>query len=275
MVVDDEPEIAAYFGNLIKQLVNTEGDVEIFKSGSQALARMREEPMDLLISDIVMPVTNGLSLLNYIVKSGLDTEVIFLTAYENFEYLYEINKIKRCGYIIKSEKEEMILAGVQEMLDKMNQKRMQQETITHAKKQIDEVKRLFSEEKVKQLVFYDNPDAVDERRIIHEIREYIKEHIHEDITIMAVAEVFHYSPTYLSKIFKKFGKENISKYILDEKLKTAKLLLVDSDKSIGEISAMLGYQMPQTFARAFRRELSMTPQEYRRKYRKSYLDGEK
>ena len=53
---------------------------------------------------------------------------------------------------------------------------------------------------------------------------------------------------------------------MEQKLQEAKKMLLKTDKSVQEIAAELGYQSSQAFARAFRRELAMTPQEYRREY---------
>lgn len=272
LVVDDERELADYIGRMVQGFFGDEGDVEVFYSGTRALARLQEESFDLLLSDMVMPVTNGMKLLEYIAANRSETEVIFLTGYEEFDYIYKVNKLKKCSYIIKTEHESVITDALREAVERMEQRRRQAETVAQAQKQIAEVKQIFSEEKAKQMLSYEEAPENSEQRIIHKIREYVHAHIHEDITAATIAEVFHYSPAYLSKIYKNYGKEKLSTYIIAEKIKAAKKLLVESDKTVAQISAMLGYQSPQAFARAFRRELSMTPQEYRRAYRERYME---
>lgn len=266
LVVDDELEIAEYVGELVRKLLKEEAEVEVFHSGTKALKRMQEHPVDLLMTDIVMPVTDGFALLGYVAENSRDTEVVLLTAFEEFDYIYRANKIKACSYVVKAEDEAVIEKAIEEAVERLKDRQRKQDTVEHAKKQIEEVKQIFREEKVKQMLTYDKEDEESDRQIIERIKEYIKEHVREDLTAASVAEVFHYSSAHLSKIFREHGKEKLSGYIMRQKLKEAKRLLVETDESIQNISAALGYQSSQAFARAFRRELSMTPQEYRRMY---------
>lgn len=266
LVVDDEVEIAEYVGDLVKNLLKDDVVVEVFHSGTKALKRMKEWPVDLLMTDIVMPVTDGFALLSYAAGEGKDTEVILLTAFEEFDYIYRANKIKACSYVVKAEEETIIEKAIGEAIGRLKDNRRRKDTVEQAKKQIEEVKQIFREEKVKQMLTYDEEEGEGDRQIIERIRMYIKEHAGEELTAATVAEVFHYSPAHLSRIFKENSGEKLSSYIMRQKLKEAKRLLVETDESIHDISTVLGYQSSQAFARAFRRELSMTPQEYRRVY---------
>lgn len=266
MVVDDEAEIADYVGSLVEEVLDGEGEVQVFYSGTRAKKKLEEEPVDLLLTDIVMPVTDGFALLEYAAKSLPDSEVILLTAYEEFSYIYRANKIKSCSYIIKTESEEVIQNAVRQAVHRLEDRRESRESVEAAKKQIDEVKQIFSEEKARQMVSYAGEETESELVLIRKIKIYIKEHRKEDLTAASIAQTFHYSPAYLSKIFRQYGKGKLSAYIMEQKLQEAKKMLLKTDKSVQEIAAELGYQSSQAFARAFRRELAMTPQEYRREY---------
>ncbi|MDO4445022.1 MAG: DNA-binding response regulator [Bacillota bacterium] len=265
IVVDDEVEIADYVGDIVKGILGEEADVEIYYSGTRTKKRMEEIALDLLITDVVMPVTDGFQLLEHLVECQPEAEAILLTAYEEFDYIYRANKIKPCSYIVKAESEDVIRKGIQETIHHLEMKRENQETVNTARKQMEEVKNIFSEEKVKQMVTYEG-EIGNEQEIIRKIKSYIKENRKEDITAASVAEKFHYSPAYLSKLFKTYGNEKLSVYIMYQKLQEAKKMLLETDMSVQQIGVELGYQSPQAFARAFRRELGMTPQEYRRMY---------
>lgn len=266
MVVDDEMEIAEYVGDLVRETLGDEGEVEVFYSGTRAKKRMAEQQPDLLLTDIVMPVTDGFALLEYAAENMPDVEVILLTAYEEFSYIYRANKTKRCRYIVKTEKEDVIKDAIQKAIESLEEKRAGRESVETAKKQMREVRQLFSEEKAKQMLSYEGVEEKNDQELIRRIKAYIKEHIKEDLTGASIAETFHYSPAYLSKIFKQHGKEKLSAYIMEQKLQEAKRMLLETDRSVQDIAAELGYLSPQAFARAFRRELGITPQEYRREY---------
>lgn len=266
VVVDDEMEIAEYVGELVREVLGEEADVKILYSGTQALKYLQEHKADILLTDLVMPVTDGFKLLEYVADHELETEVILLTAYEEFNYIYRANKIKSCRYIVKAESEEIIKKEIVETADAVRVKKRAQATVEHARKQIAEVEQIFSEEKAKQMLTYEKDQGESESMIIEKIKIYIKEHIQEELTAAYIADQFHYSQAYLSRIFKEHGKEKLSNYILNQKMRKAKELLIQTDESVSEIGMKLGYQSSQAFARAFRRELSMTPQEYRRIY---------
>lgn len=264
LVVDDEKEIAEYLGGLVRELLGERAEVEVFCSGTRAKKSLEEHSVDLLMTDIVMPVTDGFQLLEYAALNMPDAEVIMLTAYEEFEYIYRANKIKRCSYIVKTEQESVIQDGIRGAIERLEEKQHNQESVEHARQQIKEVKLVFSEEKAKQMITYEEEE--DDQQIIRTIKDYIKEHRKENLTAASIAEKFHYSPAYLSKIFRIYAKEKLSAYIMEQKLQDAKQLLLETDDSVQSIAAALGYQSSQAFARAFRRELAMTPQEYRREY---------
>lgn len=265
LVVDDEVEIADYIGNLVKETLNGEAEVQVLYSGTMARKRLEKIPADLLVTDVVMPRVNGLDLLKYVAGNHPDTEVVLLTAYESFDYIYQANKIKACSYVVKVESEELICNKVQEAIQRQRDKKIKEETIDYARKQIEEVKQIFSEKEAKRMLNYEENMQVD-WQLIRNIREYIRDNIKECITVASVAEAFHYSPAYLSKLFKQLGNENLSNYIMRQKIKEAKKMLIETNDSVQTIARKLGYQSSQTFARAFNRELSMTPQEYRRTY---------
>lgn len=265
LVVDDEMEIAEYVGDLVRETLGDKAVVEVFYSGTRARKRLEETSVDLLLTDLVMPITDGFQLLEYTVLNCPETEVLLLTAHEEFEYIYRANKIRPCSYIVKAEKESIIKKEIEEAVKRLQESRAQKHTVEHAKRQIEEVKQIFSEEKARQMMTYEEEIRSDQQRI-EDIKNYICEHRKEDLTAASIAAIFHYSPAYLSKIFRIYGKEKLSVYIMRQKLKEAKQMLVHTNEPIQNIASCLGYQSPQAFARAFRRELGITPQEYRRDY---------
>ncbi|MNC32217.1 Melibiose operon regulatory protein [compost metagenome] len=79
-----------------------------------------------------------------------------------------------------------------------------------------------------------------------------------------IAQNVHLNADYLTRIFKKEEGISISKYIINRKIERAKNLLADTNKSIGEIAAMVGYYNYSSFNRVFTKEVSMSPQEYKK-----------
>lgn len=60
--------------------------------------------------------------------------------------------------------------------------------------------------------------------LITDIKEYIREHITEDISLASVAQQFNISAGYLSKFFKENTDESFSKYMIEQKFTYAQRL---------------------------------------------------
>ena len=82
LVVDDEEGARELFNTILTD----EGyEVALANSGEDALTLFKNQPFHLVITDIKMPVMDGLQLLQEIRKMGSKTDVIMVTAYARDE----------------------------------------------------------------------------------------------------------------------------------------------------------------------------------------------
>ena len=88
----------------------------------------------------------------------------------------------------------------------------------------------------------------------------------ETITVEAMAKEFYMSRSYLSKRFKAESNITLTDFILNRKTEEAKHLLRYTDKPLTAISLDLGFSSPGHFSRVFRKYVSMSPSDYRKKY---------
>jgi two-component system response regulator YesN len=76
-------------------------------NGRAALEYLQKNPgVDIVITDVDMPVMDGLELSEKMRESGFMQDVIFLSSYSNFEYVRRAFKAGACDYILKSEMDE-------------------------------------------------------------------------------------------------------------------------------------------------------------------------
>lgn len=101
------------------------------------------------------------------------------------------------------------------------------------------------------------------RDIIAKSKKYIDEHYGEELTVNALAKKFIINPNYLSNLFSKETGFTITKYITKVRMKKACELLKETSINIADVSGSVGYQDPQYFYRVFKKEMSITPAEYR------------
>lgn len=102
---------------------------------------------------------------------------------------------------------------------------------------------------------------------LKKVEKYIHEHLGEDLTLTVLADVGGFNAAYLSRIFKQKYQCNLSVYIMNERVKQAKNLLVETDEKINRIGEMVGYLTPHSFTRVFKAAEGITPAEYRGRYR--------
>jgi two-component system response regulator YesN len=99
--------------------------------------------------------------------------------------------------------------------------------------------------------------------ITDRICQYIEEHLGEDLSLVRLAEIHYFNPTYLSRFFKQESGINLSDFIDRCRVKKAKELLRDSHMKVRDVAEEVGYEAAHSFTRFFKKVTGMTPQEYR------------
>ncbi|MEV5030309.1 response regulator transcription factor [Paenibacillus sp. LPE1-1-1.1] len=99
--------------------------------------------------------------------------------------------------------------------------------------------------------------------VIERICQFIEEHLSEDLSLVRLAEIHYFNPSYLSRFFKQERGINLSEYIDKCRLRKAKDLLRDGDLKVREVASFVGYEAAHSFTRFFKKATALTPQEYR------------
>ena len=104
LVVDDELPIRTWIAAALKKITEISVQVVgIASNGREALEIFQEKKPDVVLTDIKMPILDGLSLLKKIKQTDTHAEVVILTCYEEFSYAREAVSEKAYDYILKTE----------------------------------------------------------------------------------------------------------------------------------------------------------------------------
>ncbi|NLL76897.1 MAG: AraC family transcriptional regulator [Clostridiales bacterium] len=103
---------------------------------------------------------------------------------------------------------------------------------------------------------------------LFKITSYIQEHFREDLSLEYVAGIFGFSPTYLSRIFKKYANVNYKTYVLNVRVEYAFKELLNTDKSVNKIAENNGFPDARSFAKAFFARFGISPDKYRKEMKK-------
>ena len=106
---------------------------------------------------------------------------------------------------------------------------------------------------------------------IDQIIKYIGNEYSNNITLNSVCKKFGYSFSYLSAKFKKEAGMNFTQYLQKIRVEQSKRLLANTNKTIEEIAATVGYRDIKSFYTVFRKFSDTTPAKFRKNYYKEIL----
>lgn len=109
--------------------------------------------------------------------------------------------------------------------------------------------------------------------IYFKIKKYLDENYHNPITVDSIAENFHFSSSYISRIFKKHSGLPPFRYLLTLRINEAKRLIEENEGiNFCLISEMVGYPDPHYFSRIFKNMTGLSPSDYKNKHFKDKLE---
>lgn len=249
LVADDEPIERLVIDKKIKGFFPDQTEIFLAENGIQAVELFEEKDCQIAILDIEMPGMNGLDAAAKIKKNHPQSSIVFLTAFDEFNYAKRAIEIRALDYLLKPGADEDLINVLEEafhICDTTNssENRGKREETAPVSVPADE---------------NDAPPNV----FVGQIQGYIEDHYQEDIALLDVAGVFGYSDVYFCKLFKQnFGKNFIT-YLNEFRMNKAKELLANPAINIKDVSTLAGYRDANYFTRVFKRMVGKTPSEYR------------
>lgn len=110
-----------------------------------------------------------------------------------------------------------------------------------------------------------------ESRRIHKVKEYIKQHYTEEITLEDMASLVGMTSGAFSRFFRQHTGKKFIDYLIDIRLGAAARSLVDSTNTVSEICYGSGFNNLSNFNRSFKKSKGMTPKEFRSMYKKNMV----
>lgn len=237
IIVDDELKIRQGLQNLFPW-ANYGYEVKgIFANGQQTLDYLEKNKVDVVLTDICMPIMNGIELNQHIDEKYPDILVIFLTGYSDFHYMQAAIRHHAADYLLKPIKHDELYTGLQKVRQKLDKK-------YHIRPCRNEA------------------DSNYYRKIIVEVVHYLEEN-YRNATLSEAAARVNLSPNYLSRIFREKSESGFSELLTQIRMKKAAELLCDISYKAYEIAYQVGYDNPKNFSRAFKQYYSVSPKEFR------------
>lgn len=250
IIVDDEPRHRRGLANVIAK-IRPDYKINQFKNANEALDFLKENRVDIIITDIKMPILDGLAFIKNYQENKFNTKIIILSGYANFEYAQNAIGLGVFDYILKP----IDLDKVKEMINKVENSIKEDEEKRLKDINMIKLRRQDLQEKL-------NEDKT--KALFNVYIDYIKENYMKDISLEKISSRFNFNASYFSTMFKENAGMSFVKYLLKIRMENACELLIKSNKKIYEISDLVGYKDCKYFNRVFKKEMKVSPEEYRK-----------
>lgn len=265
LIVDDEHLIRKWLILFIRQAgLDIKPQICEAASGAEALEHIRRQPFDLMITDIKMPVMDGIELIRHAKPLQPHLTVVVLSAYS------ELNDVKtalRAGaqdYILKAEMQPQDIRHILETAA-ANRLRRPGPPETAAGFSCPASPAAEAAEPAA-------PDCLPDRPIhnaaIRSAVRYIRQHYAEKMSLERISRSVYLNDSYFSQLFKKETGMSFTDYVEAVRIRAACGALAQTDDRIGDIAAAVGFAGQAYFAKQFKKATGLSPMAYRRRMRR-------
>ena len=236
MIVEDEYLVRQGIASLVNYEQFGMQVIAQAENGIEAWQKFQDNPADILLTDINMPQMNGLELSKLVRDQAPKCHIVFLTGYDDFDYARTAIKLGADDYLLKpfsKDDVEEMLAKVQTKLDKERKKAQIQNLVDQGQHS--------------------------------ELEEAIHERLADsELSLKNLAFQLGFSPSYLSVLIKKELGLPFQDYLIQERMKKAKLLLLTTDLKIYEIAEQVGFDDMNYFSQRFKQVVGLTPRQFKK-----------
>jgi len=239
LVVEDEGDMRLY---LEKELSSTY-NIRSAANGQEAVEIISENKVDLVVSDIMMPVMDGCQLCNFIKTNEEYSHipVILLTAVVGVETRIETLESGADGYIEKPFKMELLKANIQNLFrnKEIFYKQFANSPLSHFKS--------TTSNKV-------------ENAFMEKLHAAVMKHLaDQELGIDMLTDILGTSKTTLYRKIKSNTGLNTNEYIRLCRLKKAADMLSSQEYRINEVAYLTGFSSPSYFATSFQKQFNISP----------------
>ncbi|MBR9919393.1 MAG: response regulator [Bacteroidetes bacterium] len=242
LIVEDNQDMQSF----LKGIFRDEYQVITADNGQEGLEQAKNQNLDLIISDLMMPEMDGLTFCEHL-KTDLLTShipVILLTAKAMEESKMKGYKIGADDYITKPFNPNLLKVRVESLLSQREQLR---ETFN---------RDFLLQPKEVELA---SPDE----DLLHKIVQIMEENLEEsDFSVNKMCEMVNLSHMHFIRKVKQLTGKKPNDLLKSFRLRRAKDLLSQNKLTVSEVAYKVGYDLPNSFSRAFKREYGLSPTEF-------------
>jgi len=260
LLCDDEPLECLALQRIFAQAPYPIRIVGIAHDGNEAVSIAREKKPQIVFMDIRMPGMDGLEATKHIRALNSQTQIIILSAYDDFAYAQEALRLGAVDYVLKPAEPKVLYETLGRIIERIRREEIAREQREMLEHKLTEVMPALP------VLEGEQQDA------ISQAIAYARTHYHKPLRLADVARAVSLSPGYLSRIFTDRTGTSFRRYLIWLRIEAAKLLLRDTMLTVGEIAERVGYMDGNHFSVRFKQEMGMSPHVYRLQERRKHIE---
>ena len=252
LIVDDNADIRAYLRTILQDRYRL---LEA-QDGKCGLELAKEQVPDLIVSDVMMPVMNGLEFCQQVKADVISSHipVILLTARALDRHLIEGYQSGADAYITKPFSQELLLARIENLL--------------HSRHQLHDLwssRPVEAENKPEETAPNDTRENQIENAFIARFKKVVEEQMgNSNISVEDLAAKMGLSRVQLYRKVKALTGNTPVDLLRKARLAQAQKLLQGSSLSVSEIAYQVGFASPSYFSKCYKDEFGIVPGEERK-----------
>lgn len=257
LVVEDNIDIREYIASSFSDRY----EVVTAENGESGIEKAFQHTPDIIVSDIMMPVMNGIELCKTLKKDVRTSHIpiILLSAKDSLEDKEEGYEVGADSYLTKPFSASLLQTRIQNLLELRTKLASKLGTINWADKQEQAIRRL---------------NKID-TEFIGKLTGFIEENITSDkIDSGSLAEQMNMSPSTLYRKIKALTGLSTNEFIRKVKMNNAERLLLEQKYTISEVSYKVGINTVSYFRQCFQKEYGMSPSQYMKKVKGIVVEDE-
>lgn len=257
LIADDEPHIREGISALDWKRIDVE-ICGIANNGKEAIDMAYLCRPDIILTDIRMPITDGLEMAEQILEQNSDCMIIFLSGYEDFEYVKRALKMGASDYILKPAAPEEILSCCREAIKRLRMKREHNQVFQDLKSIVIRDGNNQKEKEAKESRIF-RESKINSK----EIQLYIESNYKENLSLNDLSKLFHFNSIYINRILKKDTGYTFLEILNNKRMAVSLRLLEETDLNVNRIAEQVGISDQRYFSTLFKKYYGCSPKQYK------------
>ncbi|BFT73483.1 helix-turn-helix domain-containing protein [Paenibacillus sp. P36] len=235
ILADDEKWVRVVLRKAVEQTKLPVTIVQECANGLEALDAVQKHAADLVISDVKMPIMDGIGLAEQM--AAMTANLVLVSGYDDFQFAQKAIRYGVKDYLLKPVETEAMA---------------------------DCLERWIQSRALLAAGGMSGSLETAEMSVIEQVQQFVAANLAKDITLTDAAALVHLNPSYLSQLFKQQTGGKFVDYVILMRMEEAKRLLIKTSLRVSEIAERLGYGDIAYFSNTFKKLTGSSPLEYRK-----------